>query len=62
MLRMDQIEEKKIIEEILKDRRLSYSMEFVEQDGDKYTIRNNFDSKTVYIKKGNHYFLEEELD
>lgn len=58
---MDPNEEKKIINEILNDRRLSYSMEFVEQDGDKYTVRNNFDSKIVYIKKGNHYFLEAEL-
>ena len=58
---MDPIEEKKIINEILKSRRLSYSMELVEQDGDKYVVRNNFDSKTVYIKKGNQYFLEHEL-
>ena len=59
---MDPIEEKKIIDEILKNRRLSYSMEFVEQDGDKFTVRNNFDSKIVYIKKENGYFLEEELE
>jgi len=59
---MDPIEEKKIIDEILKNRRLSYSMEFVEQDGNKYTVSNNFNSKIVYIKKGNDYFLEEELD
>ena len=58
---MDPNEEKIIIDEILKSRRLSYSMEFVEQDGDKFTVRNNFDSKIVYIKKGNGYFLEEEL-
>ncbi len=50
-----------IIDGILKSRRVSYSMEFIEQNGDKYTVRNNFDSKTVYIKKGNDYFLEEEL-
>jgi hypothetical protein len=59
---MDPIEEKKIIDEILKNRRLPYSMEFVEQDGNKYTVSNNFNSKIVYIKKGNDYFLEEELD
>ena len=58
---MDPNEEKIIIDEILKSRRLSYSMEFVEQDGDKFTVRNNFDSKIVYIKKENGYFLEEEL-
>ena len=58
---MDPNEEKIIIDEILKSRRLSYSMEFVEQDGDKFTVQNNFDSKIVYIKKGNGYFLEEEL-
>lgn len=59
---MDPNEEKIIIDEILKSRRLSYSMEFVEQDGDKFTVRNNFDSKIVYIKKENGYFLEEELE
>ena len=58
---MDPNEEKIIIDEILKSRRLSYSMEFVEQDGDKFTVRNNFDSKIVYFKKENDYFLEEEL-
>ena len=58
---MDQNEEKVIIDEILKSRRLSYSMEFVEKDGDKYIVRNNFDSNIVYIKKGKNYFLEEEL-
>ena len=59
---MDPIEEKKIIDEILKNRRLSYSLELIEHNGDKYTVRSNFDSKTVYVKKGNDYFLEEELD
>ena len=59
---MDPTEEKKIIDNILNDRRLSYSMEFVEQNGDKYTVRTNFDSKIVYIKKGNRYFLEAELE
>jgi len=59
---MDPNEEKKVIDEILKSRRLSYSMELVEIDGDKFTVRNNFDSKIVYIKKGNDYFLEKELE
>jgi len=59
---MDPIEEKKIIDEILKNRRLSYSLELIEQNGNKYMVRNNFDSKIVYVKKGNDYFLEEELD
>ncbi|MFX1417705.1 MAG: hypothetical protein ACFE9N_02165 [Promethearchaeota archaeon] len=57
---MDSQEEKKIIEEILKHRRLSYSIEVLDVQGDKYTIRNNFGSTIVYVKKGENYFLEEE--
>ncbi len=58
---MDAKEEKKIIEEILKDRRLPHSIEILDVDGDKYTIRNNFGSTIIYYKKGENYFLEEEL-
>ena len=58
---MDAQEEKKIIEEMLKQRRLSYSIEILDVQGDKYTIRNNFGSTIVYIKKGENYFIEEEL-
>ncbi|MFW9882700.1 MAG: hypothetical protein ACFFG0_57285 [Candidatus Thorarchaeota archaeon] len=57
---MDSKEEKKIIEDILKHRRLSYSIEVLDVQGDKYSIRNNFGSTIVYIKKGDNYFLEEE--
>ncbi|MFX0103873.1 MAG: hypothetical protein ACFE75_00075 [Candidatus Hodarchaeota archaeon] len=56
---MDLEEEKKIIEEILKQRRLSYSIEILDVQGDKYTIRNNFGSKIVYMKKGDSFILEE---
>jgi len=59
---MDPVEEKKIVEEILKDRRLSYSIELVDIEGDKYTVRNNFGSTIVYFKKDNNYYLETELE
>ncbi|MFX0024589.1 MAG: hypothetical protein ACFE9S_19900 [Candidatus Hermodarchaeota archaeon] len=58
---MDAQEEKKIIEDLLKQRRLSYSIEILDVQGDKYTIRNNFGSTIVYIKKGENYYVEEEL-
>ena len=53
--------EKKIIEDIINQRRLPYSIQIVKVEGDKYTIRNNFGSIIVYIKKGENYFLEEEI-
>jgi len=59
---MDSQEEKKIIEEIMSQRRLSYSIEILDIQGDKYTIRNNFGSSMIYMKKGEHFFLEEELE
>ncbi len=52
--------EKEIIEEIMKQRRLPYSIELLEIDGDKYTVRNNFGSNIVYIKKGENYISVEE--
>jgi len=58
---MEPEEEKKIILEILKDRNLSYSIEILDVNGDKYSVRNNFGSNIVYIKKGENYFLEDEL-
>ncbi|MFX1267308.1 MAG: hypothetical protein ACFFAK_05040 [Promethearchaeota archaeon] len=58
---MDAKEEQKIVEEILKDRRLPHSIEILDVDGDKYTVRNNFGSTIIYYKKGENYFLEEEL-
>jgi len=57
---MDPKEEKEIIESIIKDRRLPYSIELLEVDGNKYTVRNNFGSTLVYVKKGENFLLEEE--
>ena len=57
---MDSAEEKKIVDEILIDRALSYSIELLEVEGDKYTVRNNFGSTIVYKKKGSKYILEDE--
>jgi len=59
---MDALEEKRIVEEILKNRRIPYSIELLEVDDNKYTVRNNFGSTVVYIKKDDNYYLEEELD
>ena len=59
---MDPAEEKRIVDEILKDRALSYSIELLEVEGDKYTVRNTFGSTIIYKKKGSKYFLEDELD
>ncbi|MFW9880488.1 MAG: hypothetical protein ACFFG0_46055 [Candidatus Thorarchaeota archaeon] len=58
---MDSKEEKKIVEDILSKRRLPYSIELLDVQGDKYTVRNNFGSTTIYIKKNDDYFLEDEL-
>ncbi len=58
---MDPVEEKMIIIDILKKRRLSYSIEILDVQGDRYTVRNNFGSTIVYIKKNNDYFLESEF-
>ena len=59
---MDSNEEKKIIEDILNKRRLSYSIEILDVQGDKYTVRNNFGSTMIYIKKDDDYFLQDELE
>ena len=59
---MDAEEEKKIIQEIITDRRLPYSIEILDIEGDKITTRNNFGSSIVYFKKGENYYLEEEMD
>ena len=59
---MDALEEKKIVEDILKNRRIPYSIELLEVDDNKYTVRNNFGSTVVYIKQDENYYLEEELD
>jgi len=59
---MDTVEEERIVNEIQKDRALSYSIELLEVEGDKYTVRNTFGSTIIYKKKGSKYFLEDELD
>ena len=59
---MDALEERRIVEEILKKRRIPYSIELLEVDDTKYTVRNNFGSTVVYFKKDDSYYLEEELD
>jgi hypothetical protein len=59
---MDLAEEKRIVNEIRKDRALPYSIELLEVEGDKYTVRNTFGSTIIYKKKGSKYFLEDELD
>ena len=59
---MDALEEKRIVEDILKNRRIPYSIELLEVDDNKYTVRNNFGSTVVYIKQDDNFYLEEELD
>ena len=59
---MDSQEEKKIIEEIMSQRSLSYSIEILDIQGDKYTIRNNFGSSMIYVKKGEYFLLEGESE
>ncbi|MHA1194943.1 MAG: hypothetical protein ACTSRH_02880 [Promethearchaeota archaeon] len=58
---MDPQEEQRIVEDIIKKRRLPYSLELLKVEGNKYHVRNNFGSEIVYIKKDDNYFLEEEL-
>ncbi len=55
---MDSLEGKQISKDILEKRGLSYSIELVEVQGDKYIVRNTFGSTITYIKKGENYFLE----
>lgn len=58
---MDPIEEKKIIDDIIKKRHLPYSIELMDVEGDKFTVRNNFGSSIVYVKKDDEYYLESEI-
>jgi len=58
---MDPEEEKRIQDEILEQRRLSYSIEILDVQGDKFTIRNNFGTTIVYLKREEKYFLEDEM-
>ncbi|MHA1885873.1 MAG: hypothetical protein ACXAAI_00200 [Promethearchaeota archaeon] len=59
---MDPKEEKRIVDDILNKRRLSYSIEILDVQGDKYTVRNNFGSTTTYTKKDDTYLLDSELE
>jgi hypothetical protein len=55
-----EIEEKKnILEEIIKQRCLPYSIELLDVQGNKYTVRNDFGSTFIFVKKGDQYILEE---
>jgi len=55
---MDPAEERKILNDIIKHRRIPYSIELLDIDGDKITVRNNFGSTITYIKKNDEYILE----
>ena len=59
---MDPEEEKIIINNIISKRRLPYSIEVLDVQGNKYTVRNNFNSTIVYVKKGDEFYIEEDLD
>lgn len=59
---MDPEEEKIIINSIINKRRLPYSIEVLDVQGNKYTVRNNFNSTIVYVKKGDEFYIEEDLD
>ena len=50
----------KINDEIIKQRRLPYSIEIKDIQGDRITVQNNFGSTIVYIKKGEKYVKEDE--
>ncbi len=58
---MDSKEERALIKNIITKRRLPYSLEIKEMQGNKIRVINNFNSEIVYIKKDDQYFLEEEL-
>ncbi|MBY9006328.1 MAG: hypothetical protein KGD63_06185 [Candidatus Lokiarchaeota archaeon] len=58
---MNPKEERTLRKDIINKRRLPYSLEILEVQGDKYKVLTNFGSEIVYIKKGDAYFLEEEL-
>jgi hypothetical protein len=59
---MESAEKKRIIQDIIEKRRLPYSLDLVEVDGDKYKVINNFGSEITYIKKGEDYYLQSELE
>ena len=58
---MDPVEKKKIIQDIVKKRRLPYSLDLIKVQGNEYHVLNNFGSEIIYIKKDENYYLEEDL-
>ncbi|TXT67477.1 MAG: hypothetical protein BAJALOKI1v1_80010 [Promethearchaeota archaeon] len=58
---MDPIEKKRIIQDIVKKRRLPYSLDLIKVEGNEYHVLNNFGSEMTYIKKDDQYLLEEEM-
>lgn len=59
---MDPEEKRAIAQEIVRERRLPYSIEVLEEKDNKYKVINNFGSEITYIKKGDSYYLAEELE
>jgi len=59
---MDPEEKRAVAQEIVRERRLPYSIEVLEEKDNKYRVKNNFGSEITYIKKGDSYYLEEELE
>ena len=62
MIKLDPAEERKIVHEIINKRRLPYSIELLDVEGDKYTVRNNFGSTIIYVKKGDDYVLADDQE
>lgn len=59
---MDEEQENAILVEIRSTKNLPYSIELISVDGDNYTLRNNWGNIIIYTKKGDKYFLKEELE
>ena len=59
---MEAKEKKMIIQDIIRKRRLPYSLDLIAVQGNKYRVVNNFGSEMVYIKKDDQYYLENELE
>lgn len=53
---MDSEEERKILKELIKQRRIPYSIELLDVTGNKITVRNNFGSTITYTHKKNGTF------
>lgn len=58
---MEESEKKQIIQQVIKQRRLPYSLDLLEVNGDKYVFLNNFGSTITYVKVGEEFLLEEEI-